>query len=241
MESVLYEIPLPDLETAKRHLHTRGFAVFAQFARPETIERMEREIARLMAGHTSNQQYGLMRDAHGHVVVMNGLCKVSDFFFDLARHPDVVNVANFLVGKRTVPLHTEYFAKPAMYSVGTPPHQDQAFYYEHFDDELAISLWVALDDVTENSGALEFVPTSVQTLLPHTQSQCIGFDRELAEAVDDLPFERVTVLCGGCVVHHAYTIHRTAPNRSNRPRRAVVFNYRGSEYREWLAHRGSND
>jgi ectoine hydroxylase-related dioxygenase (phytanoyl-CoA dioxygenase family) len=164
---------------------------------------------------------------------MNRIDKESDVLYDLARHPTMIGIASELLGKPAVSLHVEYFAKPPHSLRSTPPHQDHVFYLEHFDDEMALSFWLALDDVTAASGALEYATPCARELLPHIPSSAPDFDFELPD-VDGLEFAVAVVPRGGCVLHHSYVIHRSGGNRTERPRRALVFNYRGSPYRAWM-------
>jgi ectoine hydroxylase-related dioxygenase (phytanoyl-CoA dioxygenase family) len=129
---------------------------------------------------------------------------------------------------------------------GTPWHQDAAFRDPCFEyNELAI--WVPLQDVTEASGCLQFIPGSHKnSVLEHrpvgndTNSealQCIGsFDQDAAVAYP-LPV-------GGCTIHHPGTLHCAGPNTSDVPRFAyiMVFGVAPKPAKEprtfpWLSHR----
>ncbi len=212
-----------------------GYYSFDDFASFQLVNSLLEEIQSLQDNFTSSSCYGVYHDTQGRVLVMNKLDRESDFLFDFSRNPIMLNIAKAFLGKPAIPLHVEYFSKPTDGISYTPPHQDHIFYQDHFDDELAISFWIALDDVSANSGALEYSLTPTISLLPHKPSDTIDFGCELeSKNISGLSFATVVIPRGGCIVHHSYSIHRTQPNRSGKPRRAVVFNYRGSPYLEHI-------
>lgn len=231
----------PSLETisdctlynARDTLSSNGYYRFDKFITTSTVEMLQDEINKLIKNASSLSTYRLYCNSNGDVVVMNRLDKESDFLYDFIRNQKLIEIASFLLGKYAMPLHAEYFSKPAKSSTPSPPHQDHIFYQDHFEDELAISFWIALDNVSENSGALEYAIPANKILLPHKSSTAVDFDFELKDT-KDFAFQKVPVACGGCIVHDSYVVHRSQKNLSNQPRRAVVLNYRGSPYRTWL-------
>lgn len=102
-------------------------------------------------------------------------------------------------------------------------HQDWAFYPHTNDDLLAFGLM--LDDVGEENGPLMVVPGSHRgPVLDHHAGGvfCGAVDPE----DPDLHLERAVALtgrAGSMTVHHARTLHGSAPNRSDRPRMILFF------------------
>ena len=195
------------------------------------------ELARTL--HAPQTLHKGVRNDKGDVVFMNRLDAQVDFIYDFHRLPQMLAFAETLIGKKVVPLSTEYFGKPPGSSRPTPPHQDQTFYNEHFDNELAVAVWIALDDVTPESGALQYVPQPLRgaSLLPHVAYVGAELEAQLEDASrpPEAAYETAPVPKGGAAVHHAFVVHRSLPNTAGKPRRAIVFNYRGSEYRQQLA------
>jgi hypothetical protein len=232
-------LPPERLATSRRDLLDRGFINLRQCITGKAADLLLVEIERLKETATPTSTYGVVRNAHGSVVVMNRLDRESDLLYDMARHPALIRLAEGLLGKAVISLHVEYFAKDAVHSAPSPPHQDHVFYQAHFDDELALSIWIALDDVTQDGGALEFGAPTVQRLLEHVRSPTVDFDYELTPSdASKYSFVVVPVPRCGCVIHHSYAVHRAGVNRSGRPRRAIVFNYRGSPYRHQMRAAG---
>lgn len=221
--------PREYLAEAATELARDGFRAWPRFLTEEGVARLEAEVERLRGLPAVERTHGVVLDEKGTPMVMNRLDRDSDLLFDLHRTPTLVDMASALLGDAVVPLHVEYFAKRAGAEAPTPPHQDAWFYRQHFS-ELALALWLALDDVGPDSGALEYAMPERLELLPHTTSSAADFDGELRDA-EGLRFQPALVPRGGCVAHHSLVVHRAPPNRSGRPRRAVVFNYRSSPFR----------
>ncbi|MGH9031136.1 MAG: phytanoyl-CoA dioxygenase family protein [Acidimicrobiia bacterium] len=124
------------------------------------------------------------------------------------------------------------FHKPAASEGRTHWHQDESF-HEHLDTMLglpyeptdSLTVWLALQDVTADMGALEFVPGSHRRgLLPY---EFIDGDpaHEAFRARRVVDVDPSTAVCcrlkaGGATVHSTYTIHGAGGNASSTPRRA---------------------
>lgn len=102
-------------------------------------------------------------------------------------------------------------------------HQDWAFYPHTNDDMLAFGLM--LDDVDEANGPLMVIPGSHKgPLLSHHNKGV--FAGAVNPADPDFHFEKAVTLtgkAGSMTVHHARTLHGSAPNRSDRARLILFF------------------
>ena len=126
------------------------------------------------------------------------------------------------------------FNKTAGKSGETPPHQDN--HYFCLSPPNCLTIWVALDAVTRETGALRYLPRShlEGVCRPHTASFNLGFSQTLVEYSDaDRAAEEVVdwLQPGDAVVHHCQIIHRadenTADVASGLQRRAFGVVYRG--------------
>ena len=215
----------------RARLREEGVIAFPRFVDDATVSTIRAEIARLIVGHGPASTYGVFRNARGSVLVANQLDRESDVLFDLARSPELLAFAADMLGMSAISLHVEFFDRPIDQPDATPPHQDQVFYREDVGCAFAVSFWIALDDLTEESGLVEYARPVPSVLLPHDRSPSVDFSYQLADP-SGFSFRRVHVPRGGCIVHHSYVVHRSGTNQSGRPRWAVVFNYRGSPTRE---------
>jgi phytanoyl-CoA hydroxylase len=106
-------------------------------------------------------------------------------------------------------------------------HQDWAFGPATNDDLLTVG--IALDDATTENGCLLMIPGSHRgPVLDHWR------DEKFAGAVTDEAFDSaaavpVEVKCGGVSIHHIRTLHASAPNRSDRQRRLLLYTYAAAD------------
>lgn len=100
---------------------------------------------------------------------------------------------------------------------GYAPHQDAPAY--RFVD-LHVSCMVAIDDATTDNGCLEVVSGAHDRLWPTDETGCIHPDAVAAMAWRPLP-----VQAGDTLWFHSRTPHRSGPNRTDHPRRALYPTY----------------
>lgn len=102
-------------------------------------------------------------------------------------------------------------------------HQDWAFYPHSNDDMLAFGLM--LEDVDEANGPLMVIPGSHKgPILSHHNNGV--FCGAVNPDDPDFHFDRAVTLtgkAGDMTVHHARTLHGSAPNRSDRARMIMFF------------------
>jgi hypothetical protein len=118
---------------------------------------------------------------------------------------------------------------------GYAPHQDAPAY--RFV-ESHVSCMVAVDDASVDNGCLEVVSGRHGDLLPTDDAGCIR-----ARIVAELDWEPVPVRAGDTLWFHSRTPHRSGPNASAQPRRALYPTYnaaregdlRAAYYRQKLA------
>lgn len=136
------------------------------------------------------------------------------YFWDLLRNSRITEVLTDLLGPDTTLLTSKLNTKAPGGGAAVEWHQDWAFYPHTNDDLLAFGLM--LEDVTEANGPLMVVPGSHRgPILSHHANGvfCGAIDPE------DPLFERdrivtLTGKAGSMTVHHARTLHGSAPNRS---------------------------
>lgn len=223
------------LHEARAQVWTEGWTVIPDVMPEPVLSALSAEAERLLGEVRPGVNRTSATDQTGGVLVMNGLDARSELLFELARAEAFTTIAEALLGKAAIPIHTEYFGKPAAGALPTPPHQDQVFYESHFCDEPAITFWTPLQDTAVGDGALEYGSPCppVGRLLLHRQSDCPDFGAELADAAN-YHFMPAPVTRGSCLIHHSYVVHRSGAMTSSAPRRVFAFNFRGSSYREYL-------
>src|SRR5205085_8106879 len=116
--------------------------------------------------------------------------------------------------------------KPALHGVETPWHQDEAYWDPAFEYE-SMSIWISLQEATEENGCMWFVPGSHRLdVLPHhsidNNPRIHGLEVDGADVVKAIA---CPLPAGGCTIHHNRTLHYTGPNRSSQPRRALILGF----------------
>ena len=140
-------------------------------------------------------------------------------------------VAEALIGCEEVKVFWDKtFTKPPV-AVGTRQsvwHQDYPF--NPIDRRGFLSVWIAVDDVTEEMGAMRFVPGS-HRLGPLGRFDLVGrdhgWDETLRPEDRELVSDPVTqpLAAGEATVHDGLTLHGAGENLSDRPRRGwtIIF------------------
>ena len=153
------------------------------------------------------------------------------YFGEMFTSGALVDLAHQLLNDEVVPKNIQYFCKPPGVGRATPPHQDG--YYFMLEPCLAITMWLALDDIDEENGCVRYVRGSHRRgLRHHARTETLGF----SQGIVDFPTEAdrrdefvARAAAGDLIVHHAMTIHRADANHSaTRLRRALGLVYFGA-------------
>lgn len=156
----------------------------------------------------------------------------SDYFREFAHRSDLLAVIAPLVKGEPVLAGVETFNKPARIGSGVPPHQDNAYFCQDPPDMLTV--WIAIDAVTEANGPVTYVKGSHRLgPLPTKPSGVRGNSIGLAETPETGEDERLVALLepGDASIHHCETIHYSAPNTTDQSRLGFLLVYRGSHTR----------
>lgn len=142
--------------------------------------------------------------------------------------------------------------KPAGHSHPTPWHQDMSYAGKPvtaagtaWPGNVITQFWLALDDVDEMMGCMEFIPGAQDRPMPahYVASGDPNDDGRLLAIVDpetalDLDtVVRCPLRAGSATVHGYTTPHYTGPNHSDRGRRAYIFSFANMEALNVLRHR----
>lgn len=151
------------------------------------------------------------------------------FFAKMAEREDILQLVAALVHGRPVLAGVETFNKPALIGSGVPYHQDNAYFCQEPPDMLTI--WIAIDAVTEANGPVFFIPGSHREgMKPTRPSGVRGNSIGLAETPAVPLSQQICGLLapGDATIHHCETIHHSAPNTTPQSRLGLLLVYRGS-------------
>lgn len=137
-------------------------------------------------------------------------------------------VAKQLLGPEASISFAHAIFKPAHHGAPTPWHQDHAYEPPNKITH-NVGFWIPLQQATVENGCMQFVPGS-HKVKPHVyRHRSIGDDprvHALELHHDEMDKVHDIVACplppGGATLHGDYTLHYTAPNRSDIPRRALI-------------------
>lgn len=143
----------------------------------------------------------------------------------LARDSRILDIVEGLLGPNIMLYYSMYMMKPSFEGFEAPWHQDFAFFVHDAANLLACQVYI--DDSTIENGCIRVVPGSHKLgLLNHFKDgQFTGILQVDTSAFDEQQIA-VPVPAGGMVFWHSLTLHSSQPNRSPRPRRAMVFEYK---------------
>lgn len=135
-------------------------------------------------------------------------------------------IAKQLLGEKA---NCEFFHaiyKPPYNGAETPWHQDAAYWDNQYIHN-EISIWVPLQEATEENGCMQFIPGSHKHDVHKHRSinndpRIHGLELDPGES----KFVNKPVICplslGGATIHDGYTLHYTGPNQTNTGRRALI-------------------
>jgi ectoine hydroxylase-related dioxygenase (phytanoyl-CoA dioxygenase family) len=147
----------------------------------------------------------------------------------LVRHPGILAVLQDLWGENIRFDTAKLNLKSAGFGAAVEWHQDWAF-YPHTNDDLA-AVGVMMDDMAEENGPLLIVPGSHRGPIHdhHADGRFCGAMDPATCGVDLSRAAALTGRAGSITVHHARTVHGSAPNTSNRDRRLLLFQFRSAD------------
>jgi ectoine hydroxylase-related dioxygenase (phytanoyl-CoA dioxygenase family) len=219
-----------DTEEIVREYNDKGVVRIREFLRPAEVAAIRQEIDRFIREDLdSKPPQTSTREADGKTV--RNLWHLEEhcaYFQELAGRADIRSLVAELVNGEPVLMAVETFNKPARIGSGVPFHQDNAYFCLEPPD--ALTVWIAIDDVTIENGAVYFVEGSHQGgMLPTKKSGVSGNSIGMAE-LPTTPKDQqfcATLAAGDATIHHCQTIHHSDPNKTDRSRLGLLFVFRG--------------
>jgi phytanoyl-CoA hydroxylase len=152
--------------------------------------------------------------------IMN-VCERNIHFRKLLYHSKILDIVQDLIGPNIMLFHDQALYKPAFTGGAVFWHQDNA-YWQCVPANL-VSCWMTLDDAFRDNGAMQVIPGS--HLKPARHDAAKSTDRLKETEVDESKAVVVDVPAGGCMIHHCQTLHYTAPNTTDKQRRAFAIHF----------------
>ncbi len=134
-----------------------------------------------------------------------------------------------LIGPDIAIQHSKLNMKPAKVGSVVDWHQDLA-YFPHTNDDVVTTL-IYLDDATEKNGCLQVIPRHHHHFFNHISPDGT-FAGMITEDLDSGSFGKPLALeapAGSAIFMHCITPHSSLPNRSDKARRTLIFEYRAAD------------
>jgi hypothetical protein len=231
MPSPTFHLSAAQLETFR----SEGYLAIDALTTPEDVASLRESYDRIFreqAGRDEGNQFDLAgTDEDGKPAALPQILQPSKYAPEMNDSLLLANATQLvrdLFGEEATCGFAHAIFKPARTGAETPWHQDAAYWNEWQDFPDHVSIWVPLQEARLENGCMQFVPRSHRTL-DIWRHQSVNNDPRI-HALELHPDERWRiqnpVACplppGGCTVHGGYTLHYTAPNRSDIPRRALI-------------------
>ena len=135
-----------------------GFVVINDFFPQSDLDRMQVEVDVLSGNDPARlgPEDVVFENDDKTVRGLERMQNHSSYFADLTRDRRLVDLAEAIFGASAVCLNVSYLAKAAKVGSEVPFHQDNAYY--NFVPDDAVTVWIALDDVTEENGCMRVIP-----------------------------------------------------------------------------------
>ncbi len=153
---------------------------------------------------------------------IDGLVQNDDLFRQLGTHPKLIEVIAAIVGPDIKLFRNSLLLKPPLVGSQKGWHQDSPYW--PIEPMELCSCWFPLDDATLENGCMVVAPGRHRGgALPHVH---VTDDFVITEGlIADAERVAVPMRSGSGLFFHSLLPHYTAPNRSNRWRRAIALSY----------------
>lgn len=142
-------------------------------------------------------------------------------FDELIRDPRILDPVEQLIGPNLKLILCQGLHKPPRTGGEIAWHQDD-YYFRVSKDNAVVSCWMAFDDATLDNGCMWVIPGAHTGLWAHESLESAGYAMTDPDESRAIPLE---LNAGQIMFHHGCTPHRTLPNTTSRPRRALAIHY----------------
>jgi len=172
--------------------------------------------------HLKNIRQGRLEDGTQTRVYQIRCAHLAHPLFDrLIRDSRILDPVEQLIGPNLRLILCQGLHKPPQTGGAIDWHQDD-YYFRISKENAVVSCWMAFDDATTESGCMWVLPGAHTQLWPHQSIQAGGYQMTDPDESRAMPIE---LTAGEIMFHHGSTPHRTLPNTTDRPRRALAIHY----------------
>jgi len=160
---------------------------------------------------------------------INSFHKLADsgYIRQKSKNKNLRNIVAKLLSSKPKFIQSELFAKPAKKGLPSPCHQDN--YYWCIKGGNALTVWVALDNVSKKNGGLYYYNKSHKDgLVNHVPSYAKGSSQTVSSKINLKKYKKITpkLNSGDALFHHSLIIHGSQANTSGKRRRGLTFQFK---------------
>ena len=149
-------------------------------------------------------------------------------FLKYCLNTNILKFVEQLIGSQFALWNSSFFAKPAHNGFATPWHQDGQYW--PVKPLATCTVWLAIDDATEENGCLRFIKGSHKDkkLKEHSRnnSESLTLHQELKKnELDESKSINLILKRGQISLHDVYMIHGSKENTSSNSRRAMTMRF----------------
>jgi ectoine hydroxylase-related dioxygenase (phytanoyl-CoA dioxygenase family) len=225
----------------------QGYIVVPNVLSAEEVDSLRRATEEIVAGASKVTQHTDVYDLEdGHTPESPKVRRIKTphqwhpAYTAMVRHPKIVACLVALWGPNVRFDISKLNMKSPGYGSPVEWHQDWAF-YPHTNDDLA-AVGIMIDDIDMDNGPMLVIPGSHKGPIwnHHTNGNFIGGIDPTRANIDFKKAQPCIGKAGSITIHHARTLHGSAPNTSARPRRFLLHQYRAADawplihpYKDW--------
>lgn len=227
-----------DFLQAKKDFDRDGYVFLPGFLDTKEVTAINQKLVEFISGQVpampSNHVFYEDKNDTATLKQLQDLHTYDPFFAGILTGSGFEKIAEAILGEKVIGKNLEYFNKPPLIGKPTPPHQDA--YYFMLNPPQAVTMWMALEDVDEETGCVRYIKGSHLTgMRPHGRTKTLGFSQGILDYGEKDYAQEIAFPAkpGDLLIHHAMTIHRADGNSSaSRSRKALGFIYFGESARE---------
>lgn len=217
----------------------QGYLIIENFLKPAELQLLLGELDRLVeekARNLSKDEGGFnlekkqtgeeINSFRGEPVGQGILRKIQEItaystvFRDFVHGAKMLDLVEDLIGNTIYYHSSKLMFKPAHHGAAKPWHQDYAYWASTQPEQ--VTCWMALDEATPENGCMQLIPGS------HKWGLIKHYKEELQIDLKNVPQDKVKIAPmkpGSILVFHVLMLHYSAPNTSDKSRRALIADY----------------
>ena len=210
-------------ENQHKHYQESGFHFFDHFLTADALEECRTRTIQIVAR---------IRPEGSPEEIINAHQCGESWIYELATQPKVLDMIECQIGPNIVLWSSHLLCKQPQTGRLVPWHQDAPYW--NVKGNMPASLWIPLDDVDAENGAMSVLPGwHNKGTLARVKTGENLFSEEIDPVALPENIDKIKVSyflkAGQCAIHHTMMPHNSPPNKSNRWRRVLVLRYMAAD------------